>query len=140
HCSLTSRDIKFFQKKKEEKDKALLSEHHSMRISQALSLMNEMLSETVVLHANEQRQLSRTRLPKEYRRRHVASTKGIWALLVVCLVFCLVGFFSCCRGHLNSPVVSERSRTAAKPSFDQKVHRFTPTLDLTQSRGKNRTF
>ncbi|NXV40160.1 CPLN1 protein, partial [Uria aalge] len=113
HCSLTSKDIKVFQKKKEEKDKALLSEHHSMRISQALSLMNEMLSETVVLPANERRPLSRTRSPQEYRKRHMASTKG---------------------GHLNSPVLSERSKTAAKPSFGQKVHHFTPTLGLTQSR------
>ncbi|NXR00041.1 CPLN1 protein, partial [Sagittarius serpentarius] len=76
HCSPTSKDIKVFQKKKEEKDKALLSEHHSMRISQALSLMNEMLSETVVLPANEHRPLSRTRSSQEYRRRHMASTKG----------------------------------------------------------------
>ncbi|NXK18982.1 CPLN1 protein, partial [Arenaria interpres] len=117
----TSKDIKFFQKKKEEKDKALLSEHHSMRISQALSLMKEMLSETVVLPANEHRTLSRSRSPQEYRKRRMASTKG----------------FSCCRGHLNSPFPSERSRIASKPSFGQKVHRFTPTLGLTQSRGKN---
>ncbi|XP_050768477.1 ciliogenesis and planar polarity effector 1 [Gymnogyps californianus] len=112
--SLTSKDIKFFQKKKEEKDKALLSEHHSMRISQALSLMNEMLSETVVLPANEHRPLSRTGSPQEHRKRCMASTKG---------------------GHPNSPVLSERSRIAAKHSFGQKVHRFTPTLGLTQSRG-----
>ncbi|NXD88081.1 CPLN1 protein, partial [Halcyon senegalensis] len=112
HCSLSSKDIKLFQKKKEEKDKALLSEHHSMRISQALSLMNEMLSEKVVLPANEQRPLSRTRSPQQYRKRHVASTKG---------------------GHLNSPVLSERSRIAAKPSFGQKVHCFSPALGLTQS-------
>ncbi|NXP07620.1 CPLN1 protein, partial [Thinocorus orbignyianus] len=117
----TSKDIKFFQKKKEEKDKALLSEHHSMRISQALSLMNEMLSETVVLPANEHRPLSRTRSPQESRKRHITPTKG----------------FSCCRGHLNSPVLSDRSRIAAKTSFRQKVHRFTPALGLTQSRGKN---
>ncbi|XP_014803078.1 PREDICTED: uncharacterized protein C5orf42 homolog isoform X2 [Calidris pugnax] len=114
HCGLTSKDIKFFQKKKEEKDKALLSEHHSMRISQALSLMNEMLSETVVLPANEHRPLSRSRSPQECRKRRMASPKG---------------------GHLNSPLLSERSRIAAKPNFGQKVHRFTPTLGLTQSRG-----
>ncbi|XP_019329188.1 PREDICTED: protein JBTS17 [Aptenodytes forsteri] len=113
HCSLTSKDIKLFQKKKEEKDKALLSEHHSMRISQALSLMNEMLSETVLLPADEHRALSRTRSHQEYRKRRMASTKG---------------------GHPNSPILSERSRIAAKPSFGQKVHRFTPTLGLTQSR------
>ncbi|KAM7076508.1 ciliogenesis and planar polarity effector 1 isoform 1-T3 [Ciconia maguari] len=106
-CSLTSKDIKLFQKKKEEKDKAMLSEHHSMRVSQALTLMNEMLSETVVLPANEHRPLTRTRSPQDYRK----------------------------RGHLNSPVRSERSRIAAKPSFGQKAHSFTPPLGLTQSRG-----
>ncbi|NXW50937.1 CPLN1 protein, partial [Nyctiprogne leucopyga] len=116
HCNLTSKDIKLFQKKKEEKNKALLSAHHSMRISQALSLMNEMLSETLVLPANEHRPLSSTRSPQEYRKRHMASTKG---------------------GHLNSPVLSGRSRIAAKPNFGQKVHRFTPALGLTQSMGKN---
>ncbi|NXW11655.1 CPLN1 protein, partial [Fregetta grallaria] len=99
--------------------RALLSEHHSMRISQALSLMNEMLSETVVLPTNEHTPLSRTRSSQEYRKRHMASTKG---------------------GRPNSPVLSERSRITAKSSFGQKVHGFTSTLGLTQSRGKNRTF
>ncbi|XP_068279407.1 ciliogenesis and planar polarity effector 1 [Nyctibius grandis] len=114
HRRFTSKDIRLFQKKKEEKDKALLSEHHSIRMSQALSLMNEMLSETVVFPANEHRPLSRTRSPQEYRKRRMASTKG---------------------GHPNTPVLSERSRIAAKPSFGQKVHPFTPALRLTQSRG-----
>ncbi|NXI36977.1 CPLN1 protein, partial [Galbula dea] len=135
HCSLTSKDIKLFQKKKEEKDKALLSEHHSMRISQALSLMNEMLSETV-LPANECRQLSRTRSPQEYRKRYMASTKG-----AKCFGFIVLGFYSffffSCRGHANSPVPSERSKTAAKAKFGQKAHRFLPALSLTQSKGKN---
>ncbi|NXG70979.1 CPLN1 protein, partial [Baryphthengus martii] len=132
HCRPSSKDIKLFQKKKEEKDKALLSEHHNMRISQALSLMNEILSEKVMLPANEHRSLLRTRSPQEYRRRHVASTKGDKYLGFV------VVFLFCCRGHLNSPVLSERSRIAAKPSFGQKVYSFTPVLGLTQSRGKNR--
>uniref|UniRef100_A0A8C0EQP9 Ciliogenesis and planar polarity effector 1 n=1 Tax=Bubo bubo TaxID=30461 RepID=A0A8C0EQP9_BUBBB len=70
-CSLASKNIKFLQKKKEEKDKALLSEHHNMRISQALSLMNEMLPETVVLPENEHRPLSRTRSPQEYRKGYL---------------------------------------------------------------------
>ncbi|KFZ58234.1 Uncharacterized protein C5orf42, partial [Antrostomus carolinensis] len=135
HCNLTSKDIKLFQKKKEEKHKALLSEHHSMRISQALSLMNEMLSETLVLPANEHRPLSRTRSPQEYRKRHMGSTKGQWKVFGILLL--LVVFFSCCRGHLNSPILSERSRGAVKPNFGQKVHRFTPALGLTQSTGKN---
>ncbi|NWW07305.1 CPLN1 protein, partial [Oreocharis arfaki] len=130
HHNPTSKDIRIFQKKKEEKDKALLSEHHSIRISQALSLMNEMLSDTVASPASDQRALSRTRSPQEYTQRNVAST------LLLCWYFSL----SCCRGHLNSPVLAERSRIAAKPGFGQKVQRFIPALGLTQSRGKNRTF
>ncbi|NXB41373.1 CPLN1 protein, partial [Eulacestoma nigropectus] len=127
HHNPTSKDIRVFQKNKEEKDKALLSEHHSIRISQALSLMNEMLSDTVASPASGHRTLSSTRSPQEYRRRDVAST----------LSFCWFFSLSCCRGHLNSPVLAERSRIAAKPGFGQKVQRFTPALSLTQSRGKN---
>ncbi|NWS89162.1 CPLN1 protein, partial [Toxostoma redivivum] len=123
----TSKDIRIFQKKKEEKDKALLSEHHRIRISQALSLMNEMLSETVASPASDHRTLSSTRSPQTYRRRNVASSTG----------FIVLVFLSSCRGHLNSPVLAEKSRIAAKPGFDQKVQRFTPALGLTQSRGKN---
>ncbi|XP_065517863.1 ciliogenesis and planar polarity effector 1 isoform X2 [Lathamus discolor] len=115
HCSLTSKDIKCFQKMKEEKHKALLTEHHNVRISQALSLMNEMLSETVMLTTNEHKTLSKTRSSQEYKKRCMASAK---------------------RGHPNSSVVSERSRIAAKPNFGQKVHCFTPSLGLTHSRGK----
>ncbi|NXP80338.1 CPLN1 protein, partial [Ramphastos sulfuratus] len=117
--SLTSKDIRLLQKKKEEKNKALFSENHSMRISQALSLMNEMLSETVVLSANERRPLSKTRSPQEYRKRNRASTKG---------------------EHPNNPVQSERSKTTARPSLGQKGDHFVSPCGLTQSRGKNRTF
>ncbi|NWW62326.1 CPLN1 protein, partial [Ifrita kowaldi] len=133
HHNPTSKDIRIFQKKKEEKDKALLSEHHSIRISQALLLMNEMLSDTVASPASDHRTLSSTRSPQEYRRRNAAS------IFNLC---CCVGFFSlsCCRGHLNSAVLAERSRIAAKPGFGQKVQCFTPALGLTQSRGKSRTF
>ncbi|NXH92344.1 CPLN1 protein, partial [Edolisoma coerulescens] len=128
----TSKDIRIFQKKKEEKDKALLSEHHRIRISQALSLMNEMLSDTLASPASDHRTLSSTRSPQEHRR-NVASSTGF----VVVLFWFF--FLSCCRGYLNSPVLAERSRIAAKPGFGQKVQRFTPVLGLTQSRGKNRT-
>ncbi|EOA97902.1 Uncharacterized protein C5orf42, partial [Anas platyrhynchos] len=131
HCSPTSKDIKIFRKKKEEKDKVLLSEHHSMRVSQALSLMNEMLSETVVLPASEHRPLSRTRSPQECKKRHMMSARGTY--------LCMLYSFSCFRGHPKSRVLSERSRAAAKPSFGQKDHHFTPTLGLKQPKGKNRT-
>ncbi|XP_030824332.1 ciliogenesis and planar polarity effector 1 isoform X2 [Camarhynchus parvulus] len=113
HHNPTSKDIRIFQKKKEEKDKALLSEHHRIRVSEALSLMNEMLSETVASPASNHRTLSSTRSAQAYRRRKMASSTG---------------------GHLNSPVLAEGSRAAAKPGFGQNVQRFTPALGLTQSR------
>uniref|UniRef100_A0A8B9BDT8 Ciliosis and planar polarity effector complex subunit 1 n=1 Tax=Anser brachyrhynchus TaxID=132585 RepID=A0A8B9BDT8_9AVES len=59
------------------KSNLLFSEHHSMRVSQALSLMNEILSETVVLPASEHRPLSRTRSPQECKKRHMMSARGI---------------------------------------------------------------
>ncbi|NXS89545.1 CPLN1 protein, partial [Erpornis zantholeuca] len=127
HHNPTSKDIRIFQKKKEEKDKALLSEHHRIRISQTLSLMKEMLTDTAASPASAHRTLSSLRSPREYTRRNVAST------LLLCCFFSL----SCCRGHLNSPVLAERSRIAAKRGFGQKVQHFTPALGLTQSRGKN---
>ncbi|NWV13581.1 CPLN1 protein, partial [Ptilonorhynchus violaceus] len=116
HHSPTSKDIRVFLQKKEEKDKALLSEHHHIRISQALSLMNEMLSETAASPASDDKTLSSTRSPQAHRGRNVTSST---------------------RGHLNSSVLTERSRTAAKPVFGQKVQHFTPTRGLTWSRGKN---
>ncbi|NXR84456.1 CPLN1 protein, partial [Pycnonotus jocosus] len=135
HHSPTSKDIRLFQKKKEEKDKALLSEHHKIRISQALSLMNEMLSETVASPASDHRTLSNTRSPQAYRRRNVTSStgSGTW---YTAFKLCCVGFLSSCRGHLNSLVLAERSsRIAAKPGCGHKVQCFTPALGLT--RGKN---
>ncbi|XP_053858447.1 ciliogenesis and planar polarity effector 1 [Vidua macroura] len=110
----TSKDIRAFQKKKEEKDKAMLFEHYRIRVSQALSLVNEMSSETVASQASDHRTLSSTRSAQAYRRRKVASSTG---------------------GHLNSPVLAERNRSAAKPGFGQKVQHFTPALGFTQSRG-----
>ncbi|NXM16644.1 CPLN1 protein, partial [Ploceus nigricollis] len=127
HHNPTSKDIRIFQKKKEEKDKAMLFEHYRIRVSQALSLMNEMSSETVASRASDHRTLSSTRSAQAYRRRKVASSTG----------FVVSVFLSCFRGHLNSPVLAERSRNAAKPGFGQKVQHFTPALGLTQSRGKN---
>ncbi|XP_039399480.1 ciliogenesis and planar polarity effector 1 isoform X8 [Mauremys reevesii] len=115
---VSAKEIKLSQKKKDEKDKALLSEHHNLRVSQALSLMNEMLSETVQLPASELRPLSKTmRSPRDFRKQHLTSARG--------------------RPGSRSLSASqaERSRTAAKPDFGQARSHSTPPQGLAQSGG-----
>ncbi|XP_073199884.1 ciliogenesis and planar polarity effector 1 isoform X8 [Lepidochelys kempii] len=116
---LSAKEIKLSQKKKDEKDKALFSEHHNLRVSQALSLMNEMLSETVQLPASELRPLSKTmRSPRDFRKQHPTSARG-----------------SRPGSRSLSASQAERSRTAAKPDFGKARSHSTPPQGLAQSAG-----
>ncbi|XP_061464401.1 ciliogenesis and planar polarity effector 1 [Rhineura floridana] len=72
----TAQNIKLQQKKKCEKDKALLSEHHNVRVSEALTLMHELLSDTVQLPLSEYKPLCKTRSPHDFKRPHITSAGG----------------------------------------------------------------
>nr|XP_034956443.1 ciliogenesis and planar polarity effector 1 isoform X2 [Zootoca vivipara] len=73
---ITTQNIKLQQKKKCEKDKAMFSEHHNIRVSEALTLMHELLSDTVQLPSSDFESLSKTRSPHDFKRAHIASAGG----------------------------------------------------------------
>ncbi|ETE69116.1 putative protein C5orf42, partial [Ophiophagus hannah] len=73
---LSTREIKLQQKKKKEKDKVLLSEHHNLRITEALSLMHDLLSDTAQLPSSNYKPSSRRKSSYDFKQPRIASAGG----------------------------------------------------------------
>ncbi|XP_026569559.1 ciliogenesis and planar polarity effector 1 [Pseudonaja textilis] len=73
---LSTREIKLQQKKKKEKDKVLLSEHHNLRITEALSLMHDLLSDTAQLPSSNSKPSSRRKSSYDFKQLRIPSAGG----------------------------------------------------------------
>ncbi|KAG8131163.1 hypothetical protein E2320_017971 [Naja naja] len=73
---LSTREIKLQQKNKKEKDKVLLSEHHNLRITEALSLMHDLLSDTAQLPSSNYKPSSRRKSSYDFKQPRIASAAG----------------------------------------------------------------
>ncbi|XP_062984212.1 ciliogenesis and planar polarity effector 1 [Elgaria multicarinata webbii] len=110
----STRDIKLHQKKKDEKDKALLSEHYNLRVSDACALMHELLSDTVQLSSSEYNTLSKTRSPHDFKQSRVSS----------------IG--RCYRGSYQSA----RNKAAAEVGLGRAKSFSSLSCDMTQRKGR----
>ncbi|XP_039203844.1 ciliogenesis and planar polarity effector 1 isoform X3 [Crotalus tigris] len=73
---LSTREIKLQQKKKKEKDKVLLSEHHNLRVNEALTLMQDLLSDTVQLPSSKYKPSSRRKSSYDFKQPRITSAGG----------------------------------------------------------------
>ncbi|XP_058026096.1 ciliogenesis and planar polarity effector 1 isoform X4 [Ahaetulla prasina] len=73
---LSTREIKLQQKKKKEKDKVLLSEHHNLRVNEALSLMHDLLSETAQLPSSKYKPSSGRKSSYDFKQPRITSAGG----------------------------------------------------------------
>uniref|UniRef100_A0ABM5FU50 Ciliogenesis and planar polarity effector 1 isoform X1 n=1 Tax=Pogona vitticeps TaxID=103695 RepID=A0ABM5FU50_9SAUR len=113
HLALSTRDFKMQQKKKEEKNKALFSEHHNHRVSEALVLMHELLSDTVELPSSDYKQMPKITSPHDFKRPHIASARS---------------YHGSCQ--------ATRKMVAAKAGFSQTKSFSSLPSDVTQRRGQ----
>ncbi|XP_032069124.1 ciliogenesis and planar polarity effector 1 isoform X3 [Thamnophis elegans] len=73
---LSTREIKLQQKKKKEKDKVLLAEHHNLRVNEALSLMHDLLSDTAQLPSSQYKPSSGRKSTYDFKQPRIASAGG----------------------------------------------------------------
>ncbi|XP_063817208.1 ciliogenesis and planar polarity effector 1 isoform X2 [Pseudophryne corroboree] len=115
NSSISSKTIRQSQRVKDEKDRTLLSEHHTYRVSDAISLMQDMLSEAKQVPSASLKPRTSPASLSKYRGPHSAS-KGS-------------------HGAVRSLSVShaDKRRSAARGAVSQPRTMSTPTW--TQTRG-----
>ncbi|XP_070599532.1 ciliogenesis and planar polarity effector 1 [Erythrolamprus reginae] len=103
---LSTREIELQQKKKKEKDKIVQSEHHNLRINEALSLMHDLLSDTAQLPSSKYQPSSRRKPTYDFKQPRITSAGGFHGR---CKPFAKVGF-SPARSFSSLPYDTARKK------------------------------